>query len=89
MTPGCQTHCRGNKSTFTNTMISVIKVLLNGLDRNITNYNHSSTFSDRIDSSLKVFIVTVYINLVWVASEEENTCNPMEVFEEVTTQLRY
>lgn len=46
------------------TMISVIKVLLNVLDGNITNYNYSSTFRERIDHSLKVFIVTVYINLV-------------------------
>lgn len=44
-------------------------------------------FRDRIDSSLKVFIVTMY--LVRVASEEENTCNSIEVFEEVTTQMRY
>lgn len=46
------------------TMISVIKVLLNVLDGNITNYNYSSTFRERIDRSLKVLIVTVYINLV-------------------------
>lgn len=46
------------------TMISVIKVLLNVLDGNITNYNYSSTFRERIDRSLKVFIVTVYIYLV-------------------------
>lgn len=52
------------------TMISVIKVLLNVLDGNITDYNYSSTCRERIDRSLKVFIVTVYINLVWVASEE-------------------
>lgn len=45
-------------------MISVIKVLLNVLDGNITNYNYSSTFRERIDHSLKVFIVTVYIYLV-------------------------
>lgn len=68
-------------------MISVIGLLLNGLERNITNYSYSCTFRDRIDSSLKVFIVTMY--LVRVASEEENTCNSIEVFEEVTTQMRY
>lgn len=51
-------------------MISVIKVLLNVLDGNTTNYNYSSTFRERIDRSLKVFIVTIYINIVWVASEE-------------------
>lgn len=45
-------------------MISVIKVLLNVLDGNTTNYNYSSTFRERIDRSLKVLIVTVYINLV-------------------------
>lgn len=53
-------------------MISVIKVLLNvlDLDGNITNYNYSSTFRERIDSSLKVFIVTVF-NLVWVAQRNK------------------
>lgn len=51
-------------------MISVIKVLLNVLDGNITNYNYISTCRERIDRSLKVFIVTIYINIVWVASEE-------------------
>lgn len=45
-------------------MISVIKVLLNVLDGNITDYNYSSTCRERIDRSLKVFIVTVYIYLV-------------------------
>lgn len=54
------------------TMISVIKVLLNVLDGNITNYNYSSTFRERIDrlSLLKVFIVTIF-NLVWVAQRNK------------------
>lgn len=47
-------------------MISVIKVLLNVLDGNTTNYNYSSTFRERIDRSLKAFIVTVCSNSVWV-----------------------
>lgn len=47
-------------------MIFVIKVLLNVLDGNIINYNYSSIFRERIDRLLKVFIVIVCSNLVWV-----------------------
>lgn len=47
-------------------MIFVIKVLLNVLDGNIINYIYSSIFREIIDRLLKVFIVIVCSNLVWV-----------------------